>query len=188
MSRDIVTDVQVALESGEFAPHYLVEMNFHNPTADAAAPIRLWTGVGDLSHSGNTYTGAGDLMVISDLEEAAELKASGMTISLSGVNDSALLPALSYEYTGRSCKVFLMINKNTSLIEVFSGFMDTMTIEDSSESSQITLTVENKLVDLDRTNPFRYTQESHSLLYSGDTFFSYVQDLQDQEVQFGPTR
>lgn len=187
MSRDIGAVIQTALESGEFSPHYLVEMNFYNPITNAAAPIRLWTGIGDLSYGGDTYTGAGDVLTISDLEEAAELKVSGLNISLSGVEDSALVPALSHEYTGRQCKVYLMVNNQSSdAFEVFSGFMDVMTIDDSAEASSINLSVENRLIDLDRTNPFRYTQESHALLYSGDTFFSYVQDLQDQEVQFGP--
>ena len=64
--------------------------------------------------------------------------------------------------------------------------MDTMTIDDSPESATITLTVENRLIDLERVNPFRYTQENHKTLYSNDTFFSYVSDLQDQEIEWGP--
>ena len=61
-----------------------------------------------------------------------------------------------------------------------------MTIDDSPETSTITLTVENRLIDLERVNPFRYTQENHKTLYSNDTFFSYVSDLQDQSIEWGP--
>jgi hypothetical protein len=73
----------------------------------------------------------------------------------------------------------------TDVIEVFGGFMDTMDIEDSGDSSIITLTVESKLVQLERAKERRYTHESQHSRYSGDTFFSFVSDLQDKEVVWG---
>ena len=186
MPRDIPTSLITALESGEFSPFYAIDLNFFNGSGNVAAPLYLWTGVGDKSANGNTYSGAGDLLSIGNLEEAAELKASGLTLSLSGVPSSILLAALSHEYSGRDCKVYFGIEGNSNLIEVFTGYMDTMTIDDSPESATITLTVENRLIDLERVNPFRYTQENHKTLYSNDTFFSYVSDLQDQTIEWGP--
>ena len=158
MPRDIPSSIVTALESGEFSPFYAVELDFYNGATNTATPLYLWTGMGDLSANSKTYTGAGDL----------------------------LTAALAHEYSGRDCKVFFGIIGNSNLVEVFTGYMDTMTIGDSPEASDITLTVENRLIDLERTNPFRYTQESHKTLYSGDTFFSYVSDLQDQAVEWGP--
>jgi hypothetical protein len=63
--------------------------------------------------------------------------------------------------------------------------MDTMVIDDSAESSTIKITLENRLIDLDRINPVRYTQESHATFHSNDTFFSYVSDMQDKQVEWG---
>ena len=186
MSRDIHSSMLTALASGEFSPFYAVDLNFHNPTTNADAPLYLWTGVGDLSANGNTYSGVGDLLGIGNLEEAAELKASGLSLTLSGVPDTLLTAALAHEYSGRDAKVYFGVDGNSNLIEVYTGFMDTMTIDDTPEAATITLTIENRLIDLERTNAFRYTQESHGSLYSGDTFFSYVQDLQDKEVEWGP--
>ena len=186
MPRDIPSSLITALESGEFSPFYAIDLNFFNGSGNVAAPLYLWTGVGDKSANGNTYTGAGDLLSIGNLEEAAELKASGLTLSLSGVPSNLLLAALSHEYSGRDCNVYFGVEGNSNLIEVFTGYMDTMTIDDSPETSTITLTVENRLIDLERVNPFRYTQENHKTLYSNDTFFSYVSDLQDQSIEWGP--
>lgn len=186
MSRDIDSTMLTALASGEFNPFYAIDLNFHNPSTNAAAPLYLWTGVGDLSANSNTYTGVGDLLAISDLEEASDLKVTGLTLTLSGVPDSILTAALSHEYSGRDAKVYFGIDGNSNLIEVFTGFMDQMVIDDTPEAATITLSVENRLIDLERTNVFRYTQESHGALYSGDTFFSYVQDLQDKQIEWGP--
>ena len=109
-----------------------------------------------------------------------------MSLTLSGVPDGLLPPALAHEYSGRECKIYFGVMGNSNLTEVFTGYMDTMPISDSAESSTITVTVENVLIDLERTNPFRYTQESHASLFSNDTYFSYVSDLQDQQVDWGP--
>lgn len=186
MTRTINSSIITALESGSFKPFYAVDLSFYNGATNTAAPLYLWTGIGDLSANSNTYTGVGDLLSVSGIEEAAELKATGMTLGLTGVQDDLLTAALSHEYSGRDAKVYFGIDGNTNLVEIFTGYMDTMKIDDSADSSKITLTIENRLIDLERTNPFRYTQESHATLYSNDSFFSYVQDLQDKPVEWGP--
>ena len=186
MGRDIHSSLITALSGDSISPFYAVDLHFHNPSTNTDAPLYLWTGTGELSANSNTYLGAGDLMGISELQEAAELKATGCTLTFSGINSSILTSALSYEYSGRDAKIYFGVNGNSNLVEVFTGYMDTMSIEDQPDSSTITLTIENRLIDLERTNVFRYTQESHATLYSGDTFFSYVQDLQDKEVEWGP--
>jgi hypothetical protein len=70
-------------------------------------------------------------------------------------------------------------------IEVFSGLMDKMTIQDSGDSSVIELTVESKLLRLNKASNWRYTQENHQSRHSGDTFFSYVTDLQNKDIIWG---
>jgi hypothetical protein len=63
--------------------------------------------------------------------------------------------------------------------------MNTMTIEDSGETSNISLTVESKLIELNRARVRRYTHESHQARHPDDTFFSFVADLQDKSVVWG---
>jgi hypothetical protein len=60
-----------------------------------------------------------------------------------------------------------------------------MQIEDSGETSTITLTIESKLVELNRARVRRYTHESHQSRHPNDTFFSFVADLQDKPVVWG---
>lgn len=186
MSRDVHSSIVSALESSQFSPFYAVDLNFYNGNTNTAAPVYLWTGTGDLIANSNTYVGVGDLLSVSGIEEAAELKADGMTLDLSGVPESLLIKALTHEYSGRDAKVYFGIVGNTNLVEIFTGYMDTMKIKDNFNSSVISLTIENRLIDLERTNPYRYTQESHASIYANDTFFSYVQDLQDKQVEWGP--
>ena len=63
--------------------------------------------------------------------------------------------------------------------------MDTMTINDSGEECSIAISIESKLISLERVVPLRYTQETHVQKYPTDTFFSYVTSLADKSIIWG---
>ena len=63
--------------------------------------------------------------------------------------------------------------------------MDQLKIIVGAESSIIDVSLESRLIDLDRIRPLRYTEEIQQDRFSGDTFFSLVQDLQDKKVNWG---
>jgi len=179
MSRTVPSALLTALSQPEVQPYYAVDLDFDS------APIRLWTGYGDKTIFTNSYTGGGSLLAISGLEEASDLSAKNITISLSGVPSSLVTVALDEPYQRRECKVYFGTTDTSDPIEVFSGLMNTMTIEDSGESSVITLTVESKLVRLEKASNRRYTEENHVARHPNDTFFSYVTSLQDKDVVWG---
>lgn len=79
MTRSATTPVLDALAAQVVRPVLLFEGQF------ASGWLRLWTGVGDLIWSGQTWTGAGQLLAIGALAETSEIVASGTTVTLSGV-------------------------------------------------------------------------------------------------------
>lgn len=199
MTRTVNTNLLNALYEGgdptgdlkDIEPYYAVEMQFEGGT------LRIWTGVGDITISGNTYQGTGDLLEITGLEETGDLTATGTTLTLSGLDSSILSYALTNEYQGRLCKIFWGIKGVTTIggnavCEVFSGFMDRMTILDEGETSSISMTVESRLITLERPNVRRYTDQSHQAVIategyssSDDTFFKWVADLGDKSIPWG---
>ena len=192
MSRTVPAALLTALSQPEIQPFYAVEALFDDTddtrwdevgyTAENA--IRLWTGYGDKTIATNTYTGSGNVMAISGLEEVADLAAKNITITLNGIDSELVSIALQEPYQRRLLRVYFGTD-DTTTVEIFSGFMNTMSIEDSGETSTITLTVESKLVALERASNRRYTQENHQARNSGDTFFSFVTELQDRDVIWG---
>lgn len=179
MTRTVPSELLTALSQSEIQPYYAVELDFDT------SPIRLWTGYGDMTIGGNSYTGSGNLLSIDGLEEVNDLSAKGVTLTLSGVPSDILSLALQEPYQRRSAKVFFGTRDTAVPVEVFSGFMNTMSIEDGGETSTITLTVESKLVALERGSDRRYTHENHIARNSGDTFFSFVAQLQDRDIVWG---
>jgi hypothetical protein len=178
MSRTIPSALLAALSEPEVQPYHAIEFLFDS------APIRLWTGYGNKVIASNTYTGGGNLLSISGFEEVGDLSAKSLEISLSGMPPSLVTLALSEPYQRRECKVYFGTRDTALPIEVFSGAMNTMSIEDNGDSSKITLKVESKLIRLERASNRRYTEENHAARHSADTFFSYVTALQDKKVEW----
>lgn len=182
MSRTVPAALLTALSQSEVQPFYAVEALFDDNDDTrydeggylGQNAIRLWTGYGDKTIGVDTYTGSGNVLAISGLEEANDLSAKNITITLNGIDSSLVSLALSEPYQRRLCRVYFGTD-DTTAIEVFSGFINTMTIEDSGETSTISMTVESKLVALERASNRRYTHENHVARHSGDTFFPSLQ-------------
>lgn len=206
MSRNLSTGVSDALEDDVIYPFTAVELQF-----DGGNVVRLWTGVGTLVFEGQSWTGAGELLDVSSIEETTDISAKGATLTLSGVPSSILSLALSEPYQGRVGKIYLGLFKtafllkesaafilleggdrinletqDTPLTEVFSGFMDRMTIDEQAESSTIGLSLENKLVTLERPRIARYSHEFQRTIDSTDKGLEYVESLQLKEFVWGP--
>ena len=184
----------------DIEPFYAVELLFDDTDGDQYTDagytgdraLRLWTGVGSRSISSETFLGTGSVLQISGLEEVADLSAKGATLTLSGLDSNIVSLAITEEYQGRLGKVYWGVKENSNVVELFSGFMDKMTIQDDGETSTITLTLESKLVTLERANISRYTDKSHKAVIvtedydeSTDTFFKWVAKLADRQIAWG---
>lgn len=181
-TRDITTVVENALNDAVVHPFFAIELIFDS------GPLRLWTGVGEATIDGNTYTGTGNLLSVSSIEETTELAVRGATITLSGIPSEVISLALQTAYQGRVCNIYFgMVDGNSysNLTQIFSGYMDEMNISEDAETSSIELKVENKLIDLERSRTRRYTSAYQKSVYPGDLGFDFVEDLQDKKVVWG---
>ena len=183
MSRTVPAALLTALDSDQIEVFYAVDLAFDSGN------MRLWTGYGDKTINSQTYTGTGNLLTIDGLEEASDLSARGTTLTLNGLDSTIISYALAEEYQGRLVTIYWGVGSET--VEVFSGYMDKMTIQDAAESATISLTVESRLIALERANVRRYTRESHAGvrtakgLSGSDTFFDWVTKLQDKQIVWG---
>lgn len=180
MSRTVPAAILTALAQPEVEPFYAVEIDLDS------GPLRIWTGYGDRTINGNTYTGGGNLVGISGLKEVADLSAKNITLILSGMPPEVISLALQEPYQRRKVRVLWGVQGVSDFVEVFSGSLNQMLIEDSAESGTISVTVDSKLVELERASNRRYTSESHKSRYATDTFFDFVADIQDKGVRFQP--
>ena len=211
MSSTLPSVITNSLDNSVINPFFAVEMNFDNNNI-----LRLWTGVGTLTFNGQDWAGAGTLLGISAVEETTETAARGADITITGMPSEVLALALSTPYQGRTCKIyfglfevasdkilkedssFLLLEDgskifledlNSGLTEIFTGYMDQMNIIEDAQTGTIQVSVENKLIDLERARVARYTaeyQRSRNIAgASTDAGFDFVADMQDQKLAWG---
>jgi len=152
--------------------------------------IRVWTGVGELTINSLVYTGAGTLLSISDVEDTAELKSAGVSLTLSGMDQTVLSYALAENYLNRPITIYLVFtdggsNDLAGAMTSFVGRMISMTITDDPNGSTVALQAENRLIDLSRPSNLRYTNASQQYISAGDTAFRYVAQMEDLEIVWG---
>tara|TARA_R110000824_G_scaffold49508_1_gene139044 strand:+ start:250 stop:822 length:573 start_codon:yes stop_codon:yes gene_type:complete len=186
MARTIGSSFSTQLSSTQTRPFYAVEFLY-------TQPLRVWTGYGDFTVEGQIYTGLGNLISISSVQETAETKASGVKIVASGINTDVLSTALNQTQQGVIVNVYFGVLTTTSNAlavvddpyEIFSGFVDSVNINESGDTSTISFDIESKLISLERPLDFRYTDQDQKHFFPNDKGLEFVDDLQDKSIDWG---
>jgi hypothetical protein len=185
MARDLSTDMANAITAQTVAPVSIFYADF------PSGAVRVWSGYGDLSFASETWLGIGDFGGVERIEETTDLRANGCRFVLSGIPSQYIVTALSEDYQGRACTLYLgAINITTgALIStpyiLFSGRMDVISIDEGAEEAKIFLEAENRLIDLYRARERRYTHEDQLTAFPGDLGLEYVAGLQDKAINWG---
>lgn len=184
MVRTITADMITEYTSSSLRPITLVKFEFD--TAD----LNLWSGVGELEWSGDTYTGAGNLLNISDIEETEAIVAGSVVFTLSGISSTIISTALSEDYQGRTVTIWKgALDSDRAIVAdpvfIFSGNMDVMTISESGQSSIVTIIAENQLRALTRPSTRKWTDADQKIIYPSDRGFEELPQIQDEPLKWG---
>lgn len=183
MARDLTAGVITQLQAASVEVGVLFEGEF------ASGWVRLWSGVGTLSWDSKSWSGVGTLLGISGIDETNEIRASGLTVSLSGVPSDLLSAALGDARSGKTGRVYLAFFSGGSIVAdpilQFEGRLDVPAIEDGPDTATISISYESELIDLERARERRYTPEDQAIDFPGDLGFDYVAALQDAQITWG---
>lgn len=184
MARSLESAMSTAVVADLVRPIFLCQLAF--PSGN----VNLWSGIGDLTVDSVDYVGAGTLLGVSDISESSDVQANGVRVSLSGISSSMITKARDEDYQGRELKILLgaMDSSNSVIadpIVVFSGFMDTMMINDAGESAVISVTAENRLIEFEKTRVRRYTAEDQKIDYPNDKGLEFVAEMAEKEIIWG---
>ena len=190
MSRNLNSTAVAALSADSVQIYFAVELDF----PDGA--LRLWSGLGEITIGGETYTGGGSMLGLSKIDESLELSARGASISLSGIPRSETDPmrlALTQDYQGRKGKIYLCILNSDSAIDLtasgydasgvfdvmFIGFMDMLNINEGEASSTLSVNLESRLAALRKASNIRFTpayQKSRTGVDSNGDAINFAED------------
>lgn len=203
--RNLTPDMATEFAGKSVEPTLMAELFFDSQT------LRFWTGIGNLDYNGNTFTGLGNFVGISPIEETQDIQAKGLVFTLSGIPSSTIALSLNERVRGRPFRLYLAATNVAQYVELedgsgdvgledgsgkvllenqfinapyrlFSGLMDYMEFTDNGQTAEIRLSVENILIIGQRTKLQRYTMEDQRKYYPNDKGLEYINQLQDKEV------
>ena len=96
--------------------------------------------------------------------ETGNIEANGITLSLSGIQTALISATLNDARQGKevSCHLALFDSSDTLIDvadDVFKGFLDVPTISKGRPNSSISITAENRLIELQKSRERRYTDQ-----------------------------
>lgn len=155
--------------------------------------VRLWSGIGPLTISGQSFLGAGELGRVSVAPEKTGLVAESKTYSLSAT-DLTLVPEseIDNSFGGDVTEYLGFIDTTTgSLVDVpeiaWEGRIDSMRRIDGAEPAFV-VNCEHRTILLEQTDGWRYTHEHQQRFYAGDDGFSLVNKSNLREILWGGKR
>ena len=181
MPRDLSTG-EVSIVTGKtIRPAFFVELQWPSGTA------RFWSGVGPIVVGDDTYTGTGDFGSVSSMKDSSDGSINGMTLTLSGVPSDLVSTVLAENYQYRIANVSLGLLDNSGALAfppraIFSGRMNVATDTDDGTSATITLSIEPRMIIIQRASNRRYTNEDQKAEYPFDTGLEYVAAVNSQAV------
>ena len=184
MARALTAGMLAAMATGVLRPLILYEGEFSGGT------VRLFSGYGTLDWNGNTFTGSGQMLNITAIQEVSGLQAINFTVSLNGELPSLIALALGQVRRGKSGSVWLgLLDDSNALIAdpflCFKGRADRPDIVPDPAHTVISVAYESRLIDASRRRERRYTSEDQQIDYPDDKGFDFVPALQDAQFTWG---
>jgi len=205
MPRDLSPEFISLMTAERAQPFLAFEMFFDSGT------LRLWTGLGDLVAGGETYTGSGSLISVSDVEETGSEAASSFTLTLSGADQAMTALALGERVARRRFVAHLgfiseaayltkedggllllesggrikLRSSGVEVVQFLGGYMDKMPMAIDPRDPKIMLVVQNENAILNDVPAARFTPEYQKQKFPGDKGFEFVASLAAERLYWG---
>ena len=189
MARNLNSSLLAQFQAKTLLPVILVEAQF------LSGWLRLWSGSGSLAWNGYTWTGVmlpnGEMLgQISQLTEVTDVNAQSIALALSGIPVAVVQQALNECRPSYPCNIYIAALDPVTLtlltpFRAWGGLLDVPTISESGDTCTIAISVETRMVDLQRAREWHYTHEDQQVFSPGDLGFEFVGALQNFTVNWG---
>lgn len=183
--RDLSPAISSEVEKPVVEVIWLAELDF------LSNPIRIWNGIGQLTYDGTEWTGLGDLVTVSDIEETSDGRAATLTVNLAGIPSQIATSVYTDEWKRRDAFAWVAFLDHTTgqiidePIPLWRGLMDQIGDEDNGETATIILTLATPALDHGNNRTWRLTHEIQSQFFPGDNGLKYVPYLQTSNIIWG---
>ncbi|WP_420239266.1 hypothetical protein ACOBR2_06720 [Telmatobacter bradus] len=182
MARDLPSLMVSSVGSNVVRPCFMLDLTL------STGVEHIWSGYSSISYAGCTYRGVAALGSVGAIAESSNVHASGMTVALSGIDNTLLTETLNDIQIGASCCLWLAAFANGAIQSrycMFGGTVDQSNMQISPEVFDIALALETRMSNLQRASNRRYTLADQRSYYSDDSGFAWVERLNDIALQWG---
>ncbi|HTN12514.1 MAG TPA: hypothetical protein VL154_16210 [Acetobacteraceae bacterium] len=179
--RGLTPAAEAAVQQEIVARTVAVELDF------VSAPVRVNGSPNSIMIGADEFVGVGGLGSIATAEEATELKAYSLNLSLSGIPRDAVATAMTEAYQSRRATIWEVLLDPASghviddPVVVFRGRMSQMNVT-LGETATVEVVLENRLTAWDRPRLRRYTDADQQREHPGDLALQFVDATTDQEI------
>ncbi len=182
--RNLDATLKANLSAPVIEPVLLVMLTFRSTTS------YICSAGFNVNFNGQTYLGLGTFGGISSVQEGTEIKADGISLTLSGIDATLLSECESDIQPLAPAKCWFGLMSQGQLVGVpylfFSGVVDTPTISTTPTTATITLKLESRMALLNRPSQRRYTTaDQHANGHPDYTAFFWVEKLNDIALRYG---
>jgi hypothetical protein len=172
MTRSIDAATLAELNKDNFNLATLVQFDF--PT-----PFRITDWDRDITALNETWDSSPHIISLGNVTETAELAVNGFTIELSGVEQTYISFFLSNNYLDIPFKIYRSVLDNSDgiiglPILVFDGLITGYEIEDSDDSSVLSISCASHWKDFEKENGRKTNHNSQQLHFPGDKGFIFA--------------
>jgi hypothetical protein len=184
MARGLTTALKTALTAQRVYPVLFVQAQFTSGT------IYLWSGTGSITWNAQTWIGVGKFGKVHQIPEASGAQADSVVLSLSGIPSDLLGQVLTDMRQGYPATIYLgSLDASGNVVvdpyKAFAGRIDIGTIEETGDTATASITIENRLIDMNRSRERRYTTQDQKIDYPGDLGFEFVPLIQEWNGVWG---
>jgi len=169
--RDLPSDALAALSSPRVPSCLLIRM-------DLSSTVYLSTAGVNIEHAGQIWLGAGTIGTVEQVQDGTGER-QPLRFGLSSVPEEVIALALTENVRGKRCRVYLAVmDPDTYSILcadlVWSGTLDQLTLSESGNAGEVSVTAEHRGVTFARVKPMRYTDGDQTRLFPGDRALQFV--------------
>ncbi len=186
MTRSLTTAIKNALATNDIRPVHLITIGFTSPVniTDCSFPL-----TSSVSGSSVTYTASDFIMGISNFTEETDVTKTSLTLSLSGADQTFISTVLNENVVNDSVDIFRgLLNSSNALVAdpflLYSGTIDSFTVSENKNSSNVNLQIVSHWADFDKTNGRKTNNTSQQRFFSADVGMDFSSETV-QDIKWG---
>jgi len=186
MTRSLTTAIKNELATNDIRPVHLITIGFTSPVniTDCSFPL-----TSSVSGSSVTYTASDFIMGISNFTEETDVTKTSLTLSLSGADQTFISTVLNENVVNDSVDIFRgLLNSSNALVAdpflLYSGTIDSFTVSENKNSSNVNLQIVSHWADFDKTNGRKTNNTSQQRFFSSDVGMDFSSETV-QDIKWG---